>query len=142
MNKLHCSPPFAVAKPIQVGDIIILEGKIKDDAKQFSVNFRMEDPSDIAYHFRTDFTSRQTVVHNRKVDGSWKHEIVENNTWIEGPGKSFSLYFFFDKNEIWVYNEEDLQYKFKLHAALDDIKYVQAFDDVEYIDEIAFEYMI
>lgn len=43
-------------------------------------------PSNIAYHFKTNFDNNQ-VVHNYKTDNVWNMETVEDNTWIQGPGK-------------------------------------------------------
>lgn len=56
---------------------------------RFSVNFTLEccpSPLNIAYHFKTNFKDN-TVVHNYKTVGDWNQEIIEENTWIQGPGE-------------------------------------------------------
>lgn len=88
-------------KPVQIGDEIIVKGKIKDDAKVFSVNFVPEYPMNIIYHFKTNFVANN-VVQNYKTAGKWNDELTEENTWIVGPGEEFVLTFFFDDNKILV----------------------------------------
>lgn len=52
---------------------------------RFSVNFCCDsNPIDVAYHFKTDFTTNK-VIHNYKC-GKWNNEIIEDNTWVNGPG--------------------------------------------------------
>lgn len=58
---------------------------------RFSINFAVDcaaSPSNIAYHFKTIFTTNreEATIHNYK-RGTWGMETVEENTWINGPGK-------------------------------------------------------
>lgn len=58
-------------------------------SSRFSINFTLEccqNPLNIAYHFKTNFFEN-TVTHNFKAVGNWNDEIVDENTWIQGPGK-------------------------------------------------------
>lgn len=62
---------------------------------RFSVNFTLEccpNPLNIAYHFKTNFMNN-TVTHNYKTVGDWNEEIVDENTWIQGPGKIHAFIF-------------------------------------------------
>jgi len=125
-------------------DEVVVKGKIKDDASIFSVNFCLDccpKPSYVAYHFKTIFDSN-SVVHNFK-SGTWQDEIVEENTWIDGPGQTFVLTFLFTDTDITVYTEDDgrcFQYAFTHKFDISDIKSVQLWDDFEYVDEIIFRY--
>lgn len=103
-NLFLLSPTFKAILPkkVQVGDEIILKGKINDDAKVFFVNFVCDYYDDIAYHFKTNFTSN-TVVQNHKTGGAWKKEITNANTWISGLSDEFTLTFHFGATEILVY---------------------------------------
>lgn len=136
-----CRPPFSaiLPKPLQFGDKINLKGKIKNDANVFSVNFLLEYPLNIAYHFRTDFDTNN-VTHNYKSSGIWNDEVVEKNTWIDGPGREFNLTFFFDDKDILIYNSGGFQYRFGHKFNIGDIKTVQTWGDVDFISEIAFIY--
>lgn len=129
-------------KPIQIGDEIVLKGKIKNDAKHVSVNFVCKYYDDIAYHFKTNFTSN-TVVHNYKEAGRWNSEITDENTWIRGLNDEFILTFHFNTTEIAVHTgDEDRssQYGFKHQYDMKDIDSVQVWGDVDYISEIIFRY--
>lgn len=60
---------------------------------RFSVNFTLDSCSNsrnIAYHFKTDLVKNE-VIHNYKTVDYWNDEIVEENTWIQGPGKVFAF---------------------------------------------------
>ncbi|XP_055701397.1 uncharacterized protein LOC129800784 [Phlebotomus papatasi] len=141
--------PFCAVLPQQLkfNDEIVLKGKIKDNASVFSVNFCLESsptPSYIAYHFKTLFrVDREVgVIHNHK-NNSWGEEIVESNTWIDGPGEEFILTFLFTNRDITVYTDDDnrcFQYKYDHQLDIGDIRTVQIWDDLEYIREVIFRY--
>lgn len=129
-------------KPAKIGDVIILKGKIKDDAKVFSVNFLPEYPLNVIYHFKTNFVSNN-VTHNYKTVGKWNDEIIETNSWIPGPGHEFTLYFQFHDNEFLVYSGDENrghQYRFAYQFDIGDIYSVQVWDDLDYISEVIFRY--
>lgn len=124
-----------------IGDEIVLKGKIKDNAKVFSVNF-VKDYNNIPYHFKTDF-DKNVVIQNYKTDGQWREEIFETNTWIQGAGAEFVIGFYFDSSEFIVYGgdeKENFQYRFPYQFDIGDITSVQAWGDFEYINELTFCY--
>lgn len=53
-----------IPKPIEIGDEIILKGKIADDAKELSINFTINNEDKIAYHFKTYFHYNIVVLNN------------------------------------------------------------------------------
>lgn len=129
-------------KRVEIGDEIILKGKVKDDAKVFSVNFVPEYPMNVIYHFKTNFITNN-VTHNFKTAGEWNEELVEGNTWIAGPGKEFVLTFFFDDNSILVYTDDENrhhQYKFDYQFDIGDIHSLEVWGDLDFISEIIFRY--
>lgn len=137
--------PFVAFLPQQIKecDEIVIKGKIKDIAKVFSINFTLDCGKNVAYHFETNFIDN-TVKQNYKTNGEWdKSESIEENTWTNGPGHNFVLTFMFDDNEFLVYSEDEFrnfQYRFPYQYDIRDIKTVQVWDDVEYINEIIFRY--
>lgn len=127
---------------MEIHDEIILKGKIKDDAKVFSVNFLPNYPWTVIYHFETNFVTND-VIHNYKTENQWNNEIVETNTWIQGPSHEFHLTFVFHYDEILVYTgDEDrgYQYRFIHQFDIGDIYSVEVWDDVDYVSEITFRY--
>lgn len=140
-----CDRPFVAILPKQIkeGDEIVIKGRIKENAKKFSVNFTLDCGENIAYHFGTDFTD-ETVKHNYKTQGQWNEPAsIEQNTWTNGPGHGFVLTFFFDDNEFVVYSGDEFrnfQYRYQYQFDIRDIKSVQVWDDVDYINEIIFRY--
>jgi len=83
------------------------------------------------------------VTHNYKTVGIWNDEIVDENTWISGPGQEFVLTFHFDDSEIFVYSDDEdrcFLYRFGYKFDIGDIKAVQLWDDVDYVKEIIFRY--
>lgn len=99
-------------------------------------------PSNIAYHFKTNFATKK-VQQNYRTDDQWNDEITEENTWALGPGEEFVLTFFFNDDEIIVYSEDEYrnyQYSIKNRFAIGEIKSVQVWDGVQYINEIIFRY--
>lgn len=112
----------------------------------FSVNFCLDccpSPMFVAYHFKTDFESN-SVVHNYKTGhGMWQDELVEENMWTSGPGSPFVLTFTFTNSDITVYTDDEnrcFQYAFTHKFEIDQIKSVQLWDDVEYVEEITFRF--
>lgn len=58
-------------------------------------------------------------------------------------GQDFILTFHFTEREIMVYTDDTarcFQYEFEHQFDIADIKSVQVWDDVDYIDEIVFRY--
>lgn len=131
-------------KQTQIGDEIILKGKIKNNAHVFSVNFVLSccpNANNIAYHFETDFVSN-TVTHNYKKIGIWNEATVNENTWIQS-GQEFVLTFHFDDSEILVYSDDENRYflkRFGYKFDISDIMSVQLWDDVDCVKEITFRY--
>lgn len=77
------------------------------------------------------------------MNGNWNDEIVEKNSWIQGPGQEFVLTFFFSDDEIVVYTNDvgrGFQYKYSNKFNIDDIRSVEVWGDVEYVNEIIFRY--
>lgn len=131
-------------KQTQIGDEIILKGKIKDNAQAFSVNFVLSccpNPNNIAYHLKMDFVGNR-VTQNYKTIGIWNEERVNENTWIRS-GQEFVLTFHFDDSEILVYSGDENRcylYKFDYKFDIGDIMSVQLWDDVDCVNEIIFRY--
>lgn len=140
-----CDRPFVAIMPksLEIGDEIVLKGKIKDDAKLFSVNFTLDCGKNIAYHFETNFID-DTVRQDFNIDGRWYLSANSvPNTWIDGPGQGFILTFHFDDSEILVYSDDEfrnIQYRFEYQLDLGDITAIQVWDDVDYISELIFRY--
>lgn len=137
--------PFVAILPkqIQFGDEIIVKGKLKDNANVFSVNFTVDCGENIAYQFKTNLADN-TLVQNAKINGKWNdNKIIETNTWIDDAGQQFVLTFQFTDSDILVYSDDEnrnLICNFDYRLDIDDIKTVQVWDDVEYINEIIFRY--
>lgn len=135
--------PFKAKIPhtIKIGDKIILEGKVADNAKDFVINLQ-DDDTIVICHFKTNFEKR-TVVFNQKELPEYKDETKkkEEMTWIDGPGKTFVLTFRFGNQEILVHtgNEKpSLQYTFKCDIAISEIKELAVLDGLDYIRKITF----
>lgn len=136
--------PFVaiVPKKIQFDDEIILKGKIKNNALDFSVNFTLDCGENVAYQFKTDFANN-TVLHNSKTNGKWNGETAETNSWIDGPGQQFVLTFHFTDSDVLVYSDDENRNfisSFEYQFDIGDIRSVQVWDDIDYINEIIFRY--
>lgn len=127
-------------------DEVILKGKVKNDAKEFFINFPAyplsTPPTNIAYQFKTNFVTNQ-IAHNYKTNGHWNDEKVEKHTWISGPVQELVLTFSFGDGEIFVYAGDEYrnyQYAFERKFSIDSIRSIEVWGDVEFIDEITFRY--
>lgn len=139
-----CDRPFVSIFPqrMNYGDEIILKGKVKDRAKVFSVNLALDCGVNIAYHFETNF-SDSTVTQRYKINGQWRGESVSDNTWIDEPGQKFVITFHFDDDGILVYSGDEQRtflYSFDYQFDVGEIKTIQCWDDVDYINEITYRF--
>lgn len=141
LESMHDRPFVAILpKRMKIGDEIVLKGKIKSKAKIFSVNLTLDCGLNIAYHFETNFID-DTVIQDYKINGRWNGEKISENIWIDGPGQKFVLTFYFDDEEILIYTGDEHRnylYRFAYQFDVGDIKTLQVWDDVDYINEIVF----
>ncbi|XP_031618099.1 uncharacterized protein LOC116337565 [Contarinia nasturtii] len=139
--------PFMAILPqqTQVGDEIVLKGRIKNDAQIFSVNLTLDccpNPLNIAYQFKTNFVEK-SVSQNYKKVGIWNEGTEDELSWIQGPGQEFIITFHFDDNELLIYSEDENRnflYKFDYNFDIGDIKAVQIWDDLDYVTEVIYRY--
>lgn len=137
--------PFVAFLPklLTIGDEIVLKGKIKDNAKMFSVNLTVDCGENIAYHFETNLTDG-TVIQDYKIGGKWRGSAKSvPNTWIDGDGQEFTLTFYFDDSGIVVYTGDEsrnMQYEFEYFVDIGTVRAIQVWDDVQHISEIIFRY--
>ncbi|XP_055609679.1 uncharacterized protein LOC129756716 [Uranotaenia lowii] len=179
--------PFAAQFPKkpEVGDEVIVKGKLLSNAKVFSVNFILphppppnqnaepmppelgEQPSTpepccgrpsgthnhqkssppyIAYHFKTVFEGDEddegVVVQNWK-NVVWQQEHRSPNTWLRDRRQRFSLIFRFHQDTIRVFVDHahhGPDYEFEYQVPLDRIRYIELWDDVEFVEEVTFRF--
>lgn len=135
------------------GDEVLLRAKLKSNAKRFSVNFCLprpdhitdeQTPPFIAYHFRTDFyeDGNASVVHNWK-NCTWQDSVEDQNYWMYDLNEKFTLIFRFHEECIKVFAEDTQHtpdYEFEHKFPMESIKIIELWDDLEYVEEIAFKY--
>lgn len=130
-----------VPKPIQIGDEIIIKGKIVDYINQIAFSLIVDHWVNNAYCLATIFKPRNIMQHLYQTDGKW-HRIAESpNTWTDGPGTEFVLTFHFGDTELLVYAGDEnrqLLHKFKYQFDIAAIKFVEVF--MCYTREIIFRY--
>lgn len=130
-----------IPHPIKIGDEFILEGKLADDAKDFAVNFKVDDTI-VACNFRTYFRENR-VIFNYKVGRKYKPstEMKYEITWAGEPGKTFVLKFRFGDQEILIHTGDEnpiLKYTYKFEVDMGDIQELEVLYDVDYITKIVF----
>ncbi|XP_055608536.1 32 kDa beta-galactoside-binding lectin lec-3-like [Uranotaenia lowii] len=147
--------PFRAQLPRKpaAGDEIVIRGKLKHNARWFSVNFCLprpphvpddQTPPFIAYHFKTIFhdDGSSAVIHNYKNE-VWQAESVEQNYWMMDRNEKFTLIFRFH-DEVFKVFAEDTQhtpdYEFTHQIPFDMVEQIELWDDIEFVEEIAFRY--
>lgn len=147
--------PFTAQLPRtpEYGDEILIRGKLKSDARNFSVNFCLprppqvpehQTPPHIAYHFRTIFhdDGSSAVIHNWK-NAVWQAETLEENYWMMDRNEKFTLIFRFHEEVFKVFAEDTQHtpdYEFGHQLPVEAITLIELWDDIEYVEEIAFKY--
>ncbi|XP_058448239.1 galectin-6-like [Malaya genurostris] len=147
--------PFTAQLPRkpEFGDEILIRGKLKSDARVVSVNFCLprpaqlpddQTPPHIAYHFKTIFhdDGSSAVIHNWK-NCVWQDETVEENYWMLDRNEKFTLIFRFHEEVFKVFAEDTQHtpdYEFVHQLPMENILQIEIWDDIEYIEEIAFKY--
>lgn len=154
MSTKNPSEPFKAQFPRNPknGDEILIRGRLREDTRQFSVNFclprpagfsEQKSPPYIAYHFKTmyDEDGGSQVVLNWK-NVNWQKEEILENIWHTDRGKDFTVIFRLHEDKIKVFVDciDHLpDYEFLLQLPLDEIRTIELWDDVE-VEEISFRY--
>ncbi|XP_058129668.1 galectin-6-like [Anopheles coustani] len=139
-------------RPPKNGDEILIRGKLRENARKFSVNFCLprpagvsdqQSPTYIAYHFKTiyDDDGTSTVVQNWK-NVIWDKEDIGDNIWHTDRSKVFTVIFRLHEDKIKVFADriDHLpDYQFPLRLSLDGISTIELWDDVD-VEEISFRY--
>ncbi|XP_055543429.1 galectin-4-like [Wyeomyia smithii] len=147
--------PFVAQLPRspQHDDEILIRGKLKSDARAFSINFCLprpdqvpakQTPPHIAYHFKTIFhdDGSSAVIHNWK-NLVWQAEDVYENYWMLDRNEKFTLIIRFHEEVFKVFAEDTQhtpEYEFAHQLPFSMIQSIELWDDIEYVEEIAFKY--
>lgn len=104
-NIFRLSVNGTVPKKIEVGDEIIIKGKLEADWDSFSVNFIREDANDILYHFKVNKTSSVVIQNSKRAKkNAWFNEIAStNDKWVQSLENDFTVAFRFDDEIVKVY---------------------------------------
>lgn len=153
-NNMYEDRPLVaiLPKPLEIDDEIAIKGITKADAKEFSMNFTVDDcpvPDKIMFHFNVRF-EEGVIVGNSKDQSGWHNEEIIDNDYIDPSvfrlfsDQKFSLIFTIKESEFIVYEEEDetrhLICKFEHRFPFDEITTFQVWGDVEKIKELTFRY--
>lgn len=58
--------------PLEFGHVVIIGGKIRDDAENFTLNFLSEkNASDIPFHMNVVFGDNEQIIRNTKINGEF-----------------------------------------------------------------------
>lgn len=146
-----CERPLlaVLPKPLKSGDEIILKGQVHEDPQEFSINFTIDNnpqPMHVAYHFKVHY-KRNLIIQNYKVRDNWYEEQVMDNDYFDQDNKDFHLKFALSNSEIITYRCDEYDgmispqfiCSFELKLALEQIKTVQVWGDVEKINEVTFK---
>ncbi|XP_059220021.1 uncharacterized protein LOC106081010 isoform X2 [Stomoxys calcitrans] len=129
---------------LREGDKIRIKGVIKDNAKEFSINFVNEicnNPEFITYHFKW-ILDEQVIVENYKDNGSWMDHMEQDYDDLDGS--VFELEFAFQDGVIDVYkiyeNAPNRITTYETYFDISEIKALHVWGDVKKISELTFKY--
>ncbi|KAM9788181.1 brevican core protein-like [Syngnathus typhle] len=116
---------------LKTGNVIIVKGKFRPNAKRFSIN--LDGNGDLlAFHMdiRFDYLSdKRVVVCNSYVSGIWGREARQLTSFPFVPGQSFEIRIRCDANSFHLTLNGDAQLDYKYRFGLDQIKRVRLLRD-------------